>query len=177
MTVDLISREEWIKNNLKKGLLALAGIVFIGITSKIAEAKNLLYKDSTGTLHDITPNLNQTVVLDGDLRGLYASSATKKIPYKERGAGITITSITVQCSSADPTTELNANIMRCDAQGTGAFPGANPTLVKAIDTTTGNFSWTGTEAVATGKELYLLLDADPVDLSTMWTITILYTIN
>jgi hypothetical protein len=119
----------------------------------------------------------KTIVLDGDLRGLYAVSATKKLPYSEAGSGITITSIVVQCSNADPTTELNANIMKCDAQGTGAFPGANPTLIRAIDTTTGNFTWTGSDAVATGKELYLLLDADPTDLSIMWTITIQYTVN
>lgn len=119
----------------------------------------------------------KTIVIDGDLRGLYAVSATKKIPYQENGSGITITSYTVQCSVADPTTELNANIMYCDAQGTGAFPGANPTLLEAIDTTTGNYSSGAvTDSVATGKELYLLIDADPTDLNTMWTITITYTI-
>ena len=67
--------------------------------------------------------------------------------------------------------------MYCDAQGTGAFPGASPTLIKAIDTTTGNFSWTGTESVATGKQMYLLMDADPTDANTMWTITISYVVN
>lgn len=116
------------------------------------------------------------IQLDGDLYGMYAISSTKKLPYYEYGNGITITSITVQCSQADPTTELNANIMKCDAQGTGAFPGANPTLIKAIDTTTGNYSWSGTEAVATGKELYLIMDAN-VDYGVFWTITIGYIAN
>lgn len=115
-------------------------------------------------------------VIDGDLYAMYLVSATKKIQIPDLGYGYDITSIVVQCASADPTTELNANIMKCDAQGTGAFPGANPTLVKAIDTTTGNFTWTGTETVATGKELYLLMDAN-VDYGVMWTITITYTLK
>lgn len=118
------------------------------------------------------------VVLDGDLRSLYMVSSTKRIPYKDRGAGITITNILVQCSVADPTTELNANIMYSGAQGTGAFPGASPTLVSAIDTTTGNYdSGAITSAIATGKELYLLMDADPTDYNTTWTITITYTVT
>lgn len=115
-------------------------------------------------------------VIDGDLYAMYLVSAVKKIPMPDLGYGYDITSIVVQCASADPTTELNANIMKCDAQGTGAFPGANPTLVKAIDTTTGNFSWSGTETIATTKELYLLMDAN-VDYGVMWTITITYTLK
>jgi len=118
----------------------------------------------------------KTIVLDGSLKNQYATNPVKKLPYLENGAGITITSITVQASVADPTTELNANIMYCDAQGTGAFPGANPTLIRAIDTTTGNFTWSGTDAIATGKPIYLLMDADPTD-SIDWTITLTYTIN
>jgi hypothetical protein len=122
--------------------------------------------------------LNKKAVIDGDLRGLYAVVNYKKIPYTDLGDGITITNILVQASPADPVTELNANIMYCDAQGTGSFPGAGPTLVAAIDTTTGNFdSGAITAAIATGKELYLLLDADPLDLNQTWTITISYTVN
>jgi len=121
---------------------------------------------------------NHTIVIDGDLRGLFAVSHTKKIPFKDNGSGITITSIIVQCSSDDPTTELDANIMYCDAQGTGAFPGANPTLVRAIDTASGNYSSGAiTDSISTGKELYLLLDNNPTDVNTMWTIKIEYTIS
>lgn len=133
---------------------------------------------TTGTVTGKNVTVTKTIIIDGDLKSLYAVSATKKIPYQENGAGITITSIVVQCSVADPTTELNANIMYCDAQGTGAFPGASPTLVAAIDTTTGNFdSGAVTYAIATGHPIYLLMDADPTDLLTMWTITITYTVN
>jgi hypothetical protein len=140
-----------------------------GVTSAIQTQLATLTKNAPVT---------KTIVLDGDLRGLYAVSTTKKLPFQENGSGITITSYTVQCSAADPTTELNANIMWCDAQGTGAFPGANPTLLEVIDTTAGNYSSGAvTDAVATGKHLYLLMDADPTDLNTMWTITITYTIN
>lgn len=116
------------------------------------------------------------IQLDGDLHGLFATSATKKLPYVDYGYGITITNILVQCSVADPTTELAADIKYCDAQGSGAFPAANATVVKAIDTTTGNYdSGAITEAVATGKTLYLSMDSDPTDTETMWTITITYT--
>lgn len=117
-----------------------------------------------------------TAVIDGDLYGMYLLSSVKKIKIPDLGYGYDITSIVVQCASADPTTELNANIMRCDAQGTGAFPGANPTLVRAIDTTAGNFTFTGTETIPAGKELYLLMDAN-VDYGVMWTITITYTLK
>jgi hypothetical protein len=122
--------------------------------------------------------LVKKAVLDGDLTAMFASTAVKKIPYMEQGAGITITRIVVQSSVADPTTELNANIHYCDEQATGAFPSTNPTLVSAIDTTTGNYdSGVVSYSVTTGKELYLLIDADPVDLNQTWTITVSYTTN
>lgn len=120
---------------------------------------------------------SKRVVIDGDLRGLYAVVNYKKIPYTDLGAGITITNVIVRCSAADPVTELNANIMYCDAHTTGAFPSTNPVLVAAIDTTAGNYdSGVVALSVPTGKELYLLMDADPVDLNQTWTITINYTV-
>lgn len=87
--------------------------------------------------------------------------------------GIVITLVTVDCSSADPTTELDADLMRCDAPGAGAFPGANPTVIRAIDTTTGNYSSGAvTDSVASGKSLYILLNADPTDTNTVYHVRI-----
>jgi hypothetical protein len=120
--------------------------------------------------------LTQTVVLDGDFGAAYATSAVKKIPYRERGSGITLTSITVQSDEADPATEFAGDLKKCDAHGNGAFPGASAAVIRAIDTTTGNFSWTGTDAVTTGKELYISMDAAP-GAGHIWTITITYTIT
>ena len=89
--------------------------------------------------------------------------------------GIYITKIYVDCTVADPTTELDANLMYCDAVANGAFPGANATLIKAIDTTTGNFADAAVNtAVATGKSIYIDIDADPTDANTMWHIRIHY---
>jgi len=92
--------------------------------------------------------------------------------------GIYITAITVDCTVADPTTELDANLMYCDAVAGGAFPGANATLIKAINTTTGNFSDVAVNtAVATGKTLYIDLDADPTDATTQYHVRIHYRIE
>jgi hypothetical protein len=115
----------------------------------------------------------------GDLAGLWSRGITTwQIPFTDIGYGITITSIVVQSSVADPTTELNANLKYCDDQGTGAFPGANDTLITAIDTTTGNYSSTGrTDSIATGKTLYVLIDADPVDIGNTWKVTVTYNIK
>lgn len=89
--------------------------------------------------------------------------------------GIYITKIYVDCSVADPTTELNANLMYCDAVADGAFPGANATLIKAIDTTTGNFADAAVNtAVATGKTIYIDIDVDPADATTQYHIKIHY---
>ena len=133
-------------------------------------------QDLSGYL-TLTTYKTQGVVLDGDLASHWHKSAYKKIPVIDLGSGITVTRIVVQCSAADPTTELDADIKYCDAQGTGAFPGANATVIKAIDTTTGNYdSGVFSTAVGTGKHLYLQLNADPVDNGVIWTITIYYTV-
>jgi len=154
----------------------------IGTFNNIVETTPTLLKLDQTTPQQITGRFAETgkkVVLNGDLRGVWSSGITTlSIPYTDVGYGITITNILVQSSDADPTTELNANIMYSDAQGTGAFPGANPTLIKAIDTTTGNYdSGAITDSVATGKELYLLLDADPVDVGKTWRIIITYSVK
>ena len=76
--------------------------------------------------------------------------------------GIYITAVYVDANVADPATELGANLNYCDAVAGGAFPGANATLIKAISTTTGNFSDAAVNtAVATGKSIYITLSADP----------------
>jgi len=93
--------------------------------------------------------------------------------------GFTITSWYLKCSSADPATEINANLRYCDAQGTGAFPGANIVLVDVLDTTTGNSQRTdmsqsskGNGIIPAGKILYIQMDADPTDPYVFWTLTI-----
>ena len=98
----------------------------------------------------------KTIIFDGDYRGQYQFSSVKKLAYQENGAGITIIGITVK-SSTSPTTQLNANLMYCDAQTT-VFPSTNPTSIASINTTAGAFdSGVVSYSVATGKPLYVLL--------------------
>ena len=122
--------------------------------------------------------LPTTSVVEGDLYAMYLVNPVKRIAMPNLGYGYTITNINVRCYSADPTTELDANIRYCDAWTTGVFPVATgQTLVKAINTTTGNYdSGAMTTDVASGKELYLQMDAN-VDYGVMWTITITYTLK
>ena len=119
----------------------------------------------------------KTIKVDGDFYGLYRVSATKKISPPDLGFGYTITNVKVQCASADPTTEFSGDLKLCDSQGTGAFPSTNPTVIKVLDTTTGNYdSGAITEDVATDKELYIQMDS-ATDYGVMWTITITYTLK
>jgi len=64
MTVEkteLVTREEWVKRNVKKGVLLATGVFLTSMATKVASAKELLYKSSDGVLH--------TIPL-GDLSGL-----------------------------------------------------------------------------------------------------------
>lgn len=91
--------------------------------------------------------------------------------------GVYITAVYLDSSVADPTTEINANLMYCDAVADGAFPGANATLIKAIDTTTGNFADAAVNTtVAAGKTIYIDLDADPTDSNVVYHLKIYYRI-
>lgn len=120
----------------------------------------------------------------GDLAGAWDVDAEWQLLDMDRGAsvfpaGIVITSWYVDCSVADPTTELNANLYYCDALANGAFPGATPVLVDVLDTTTGNSSETnmalsnlGSGIIPTGKILYILMDTDPVDTLTVWSVIV-----
>ena len=125
--------------------------------------------------------LTRTVELSGDFRSYYQFSPYKIMLNMENATntpnGIQITSIYVNCGTVDPTTELSAKIVYCDAQGTGAFPSTSPTDVATISTTTGNYSQTGmTTNVGTGKIVYLEMTANPTDYLTLWTIKINFTI-
>jgi len=93
--------------------------------------------------------------------------------------GIVITAWEVDCNEADPDTELNANLYFCDSRGSGAFPGASATLIDVLDTTTGNSSEADMSnsdltngIIATGKELYITIDADPTSDTTLFRIKI-----
>jgi hypothetical protein len=94
--------------------------------------------------------------------------------------GIVITKWYVDTNVADPDVEMNMNLMWCDAVAGAAFPGANPTLIDVMDTTTGNSSETvntnmaANGVVATGKSLYLLFDADPEGEATQLSVKIYY---
>lgn len=125
---------------------------------------------------------NRTLNLSGNLRAAYVNSPYVIMLDMENStlypSGVTINSIYVKSSSADPTTELTGKIKYCDGQGTGAFPGASPTDIATITTTTGNYSQTGmTTSVVTGKIIYLEMTADPTDYNLFWTITINLAIN
>jgi hypothetical protein len=129
-------------------------------------------------------NYPRSLQLNADLRGMWLTTPYWKIVDMTRGSasfpsGITITSWYLDCSVADPTTELNANLKYCDSQGTGAFPGANPVLIDVLDTTTGNSECTdmstsdlGSGVIPAGKVIYLELDANPTDLNVTWTLVI-----
>ena len=133
-----------------------------------------------GTQEVFSPSIH---TLQGSLgTGDYDSDADVKIIELDSDSnphGIVITSWEVECNEADPTTELNANIYYCDDQSTGAFPGANAVLIDVIDTTTGNSSETnmalsnlGSGIIPTGKTLYILIDADLVSDTTLFSIKI-----
>lgn len=122
---------------------------------------------------------NRIVTLDGDLAGVWSRGQTA-IPLRvtDIGYGITIKSIVVSSSVADPTTELTASLRYADPRGTGVFPGANVVSVATINTSTGNYSSTGrSDAIPTGHELYVFLAADPVDIGPTWTITVTYDVK
>jgi len=130
--------------------------------------------------------LVHSMQLHGDLAGIWDIDAEWQLLDMDRGTGvfpngIVITSWYVDCSVADPTTELNANLYYCDALANGAFPGANPVLVDVLDTTTGNASCVdmsgsdlGSGVIPTAKILYVLIDADPTDANTAWSIIVNY---
>jgi hypothetical protein len=157
--------------------LAVAGQIAIDTTQK-----QLVVHDGVEKAIPLIHSLQ----FHGDLAGAWDVDHEWQLLDMDRGAttfpdGIVITSWYVDCSVVDPTTELNANLYYCDALANGAFPGANPVLVDVLDTTTGNASCTdmstsdlGSGVIPTAKILYLLLDADPVDANTVWSLTINY---
>lgn len=96
-------------------------------------------------------------------------------------SGIVITGWTLQANVADPTTEFQGDLKYCDDNGAGAFPGANATLIDVMDSTTGNSSAAdmsasdlGSGTIPAGKKTYILMDADPVDANTLWTLKIVF---
>ena len=89
--------------------------------------------------------------------------------------GIVITDWYVDCNEADPDTELDADLKYCDAVGTGAFPGANPVTIAAINTTTGNSSATGlSKSIPSGKTLYITINSDIVSDTTLFHVRVHY---
>ena len=155
--------------NVANPTLSTAGQIAINTTDKTLELHNGINQIAFPTIHIAqgTFDLKAQYAIDPDLWliDLHADS----YPH-----GIYITKIYVDSTVADPTTELNANLNYCDATS-AAFPGANPTLIKLIDTTTGNFSDAAVNtAIPTGKSIYITMDADPTDATTQYHIRIHY---
>jgi hypothetical protein len=150
---------------------------FYGTTTTGPTRKEFLFKENADALYS---NRNKSLQLFGDLRGIYNCSPYWKVLDLNAGAsvypnGLTITSWYVRCSTADPTTELNADLKYCDSGTT--FPGANVNTVATLDSTTGAASATGlTTNVPAAKLLYIQLDADPADYNTTWSIVINFTV-
>lgn len=147
-----------------------SGEIAINTTDKTLELYNGTAQVSFPTIHIAQGTFDMTAqyAVDPDLWliDLHADS----YPH-----GIYITKIYVDSTVADPTTELNANLNYCDDVAGGAFPGANPTLIKAIDTTTGNFADAAVNtAIATGHTLYITIDADPTDANVQYHVRIHY---
>lgn len=129
---------------------------------------------------------NHSLVISGDWRGAYITSPNIIVLPMDISSvypnGITIASWYLRASVNDPVTEIVGTLRQCDAQGTGAFPGANVIVVDVLNTTTGNsqrtdmsLSFGGTGVIPAGKILYINLSQDPVDLNTIWTLTINFT--
>ena len=116
-------------------------------------------------------------VVERDLYAAYLVNPVVRIPMPDLGYGYTITNAKVQAWTASPTTQFKGDLKWCDAWTTGAFPSTTPTVIKVMDTTTGNYdSGAITESVATGKELYIQMDSN-VDYGVFWTITITYNLK
>ena len=99
-------------------------------------------------------------------------------------SGITITAWYMDCSVADPTTELDAWLKFADNVGGNAFPGGNIATIDQINTITGNTSNTVMSSMVLGngkippdKTIYIKLDADPADANTLWHFRMHYYIN
>ena len=178
---ELITREEWVKRNVKKGALIIGGLIIAGIVSKVSEAKQIMFKNEAGT-RTILGDTVKSIQMFGDFRGLYNVSAdwilinlaqTTALPK-----GITITSIYLDCTAAAPTTQITGKLKYCDALAGGIFPGANQTDIATITTTTGNYaSGAITTNIPASKIIYLSMSADPTDYNTTWNLIINYTVN
>lgn len=127
--------------------------------------------------------VKQSANINGELKSWYGTSLFKKMINMEVNtaafpAGLTISDIIVKSDEDFPATELSAKIMYCDAQGTGAFPASGQVQIADISTSSGNYSQTGmTTSVATNKIIYLELTGDPVSITTVWDITIIFKKN
>lgn len=152
------------------------------LTATSVSGNNVTSGADPGHTHTAYESKSQVHILQGtmDLTSAFQVSPNvwildlhaDRFPY-----GINISKIYVDCSVADPTTELDADLKYCDAVAGGAFPGANAATIKAIDTTTGNFADAAVNTtIATGKSIYIALNADPTDASTVWHTRIHYTI-
>jgi len=147
-----------------------AGEIAINTTDKTLELNNGSNQISFPTIHIAQGTFDLAAQYDVDSDLWLIDLHSDSYPH-----GIYITKIYVDCTMADPTTELDANLMYCDAVANGAFPGANATLIKAIDTTTGNFADAAVNtAVPSEKTIYIKMDADPTDANTQYHIRIHY---
>jgi len=155
--------------NAANPTLGTTGMIAINTADKTLELNNGANQISFPTIHILQGPLG-TGDYDTDPDVWLIDSHADTFPH-----GIYITKVYVDCNEADPTTELNADLKYCDAVADGAFPGANVTVIQALDTTTGNMAnATVNTAVATGKSLYITIDIDPTSDTTIFHVRIHY---
>jgi hypothetical protein len=149
--------------------LGTAGMLAINTTDKTLELHNGTAQISFPTLHLLQGSLG-TGDYDTDPDVWIMDLHADTFPH-----GVYITKVYVDCNEADPTTELDADLMSCDAVADGAFPGANAAVVLAIDTITGNFANAAVNtAIAAGKSVYIRINADPTSDTTIFHVRIHY---
>jgi len=123
----------------------------------------------------------RSLILDGDLKSAYSVSHYKKLIELSSLAlntpnGILITSIDVQCSVGAPATNLVAKIKGCDLQ-VGAFPSTGQFDIDTINTSSGVYTNNSVNyTVPIDRIVFLEMNADPLDVNTLWTIKINFNI-
>lgn len=145
---------------MRKILIIIFTVILLAIT--VCDAR-IDYTPSSEVYKPIDISFDPGTWFDSDAELWMKTIDTSVYPN-----GISIQEWAVDANVADPDVEMNLNLMYCDGVSGGAFPGASPTLVDVMDTTTGNSSETdmsnsdlGSGTIPTGKILYLLFDADP----------------
>jgi hypothetical protein len=118
----------------------------------------------------------RTLQLFGNFSGMYNLTSSWILLNMAKASGtypngVTITSWSLDCSLASPTTQIAGDLKYCSVGA--SFPDSgSATLIKAIDSTSGNSGETSCSySVPEDSILYLSFDADPVD-NTTWNLVV-----